>query len=109
MVCSVPVFIGQVNRSKTRSGYETWLYIEVVLMYGSGILGLGQHSFWIGTPEYWLSIGGFFSALEPVPLVAMVVHAVYDSGVHKMRSSNHPAMDWLNADCMCFGKANGRA
>ncbi|MDP2694222.1 MAG: cbb3-type cytochrome c oxidase subunit I [Gallionella sp.] len=76
---------------------ETWLYIEVALMFGSGILGLGHHYFWIGTPEYWLSIGGFFSALEPVPLVAMVVHAVFDSGVHKMRSSNHPAMAWLIA------------
>ena len=61
----------------------TWLYIEVALMFGSGILGLGHHYFWIGTPEYWLSIGGFFSALEPIPLVAMVVHAVYDSGRHR--------------------------
>lgn len=75
----------------------TWLYIEVALMFGSGILGLGHHYFWIGTPEYWLSIGGFFSALEPVPLVAMVVHAVYDSGVHRFKSSNHPALAWLIA------------
>ncbi len=75
----------------------TWLYIEVAMMFGSGILGLGHHYFWIGTPEYWLSIGGFFSALEPVPLVAMVVHAVYDSGRHGFRSSNHPALAWLIA------------
>jgi len=75
----------------------TWLYIEVALMFGSGILGLGHHYFWIGTPEYWFSIGGFFSALEPVPLVAMVVHSVYDSGVHKFKSANHPAMAWLIA------------
>ena len=75
----------------------TWLYIEVALMFGSGILGLGHHYFWIGTPEYWLTIGGFFSALEPIPLVAMVVHAVYDSGVHKFKNSNHPALAWLIA------------
>ncbi len=75
----------------------TWLYIEVALMFGSGILGLGHHYFWIGTPEYWLSIGGFFSALEPIPLVAMVVHAVYDSGKHGFRNNNHPAMAWLIA------------
>jgi nitric oxide reductase subunit B len=75
----------------------TWLYIEVALMFGSGILGLGHHYFWIGTPEYWFTVGGFFSALEPVPLVAMVVHAVYDAGVHKFRSSNHPALAWLIA------------
>ncbi len=29
---------------------QTWLYIEVALMFGSGILGLGHHYFWIGTP-----------------------------------------------------------
>jgi len=75
----------------------TWLYVEVAMMLGSGILGLGHHYFWIGTPEYWLSIGGFFSALEPVPLVAMVVHAVYDSGVHRFKNSNHPALAWLIA------------
>lgn len=75
----------------------TWLYIEVALMFGSGILGLGHHYFWIGTPEYWFAIGGFFSALEPIPLVAMVVHAVYDSGVHRFRNANHPALAWLIA------------
>lgn len=76
---------------------ETWLYIEVALMFGSGILGLGHHYFWIGTPEYWFTIGGFFSALEPIPLVAMVVHSVFDSGVHKMKNSNHPALAWVIA------------
>ncbi len=76
---------------------QTWLYIEVALMFGSGILGLGHHYFWIGTPEYWFTIGGFFSALEPIPLVAMVVHAVYDAGVYKLKSSNHPALAWLIA------------
>jgi nitric oxide reductase subunit B len=77
---------------------QTWLYIEVALMFGSGILGLGHHYFWIGAPEYWLSIGGFFSALEPIPLVAMVVHAVYDSGVHGVRNTNHPAFAWVIAN-----------
>ncbi len=76
---------------------ETWLYIEVALMFGSGILGLGHHYFWIGTPDYWFEIGGFFSALEPVPLVAMVVHSVFDAGVHKMKNTNHPALAWIIA------------
>ena len=75
----------------------TWLYIEVALMLGAGILGLGHHYFWIGTPEYWLAIGGFFSALEPIPLVAMVVHAIYDSGTHRFKNTNHPALAWLIA------------
>lgn len=84
---------------------ETWLYIEVAMMFGSGILGIGHHYFWIGTPEYWFTIGGFFSALEPVPLVAMVVHAVYDAGAHKMRNTNHPATAWLIAQA--FGNFIG--
>jgi len=81
----------------SRKIVTTWLYIEVALMFGSGILGLGHHYFWIGTPEYWLTIGGFFSALEPIPLVAMVVHAVYDSGVKHMKGNNNPALAWLIA------------
>jgi len=76
---------------------QTWLYIEVALMFGSGILGLGHHYFWIGTPDYWLTIGGFFSALEPIPLVAMVVHAIYDTGRHTFKNSNHPALAWVIA------------
>jgi hypothetical protein len=69
---------------------ETWLYIEVALMFGSGILGLGHHYFWIGTPEYWFTIGGFFSALEPIPLVAMVVHAVFDAGHPQAEEQQQP-------------------
>ena len=42
-------------------------------------------------------MGVFFSALEPIPLVAMVVHAVYDAGRHGFRSNNHPALAWLIA------------
>lgn len=80
-----------------RQVVQTWLYIEVALMFGSGILGLGHHYFWIGTPEYWFTIGGFFSALEPIPLVAMVVHSIYDAGVHSFKNSNHPALAWIIA------------
>ncbi len=61
-----------------REVVEMWLWIEVSMLFGSGILGLGHHYFWIGTPEYWWEIGALFSALEPVPLIAMFVHVVYD-------------------------------
>ncbi|MGE5626154.1 MAG: cbb3-type cytochrome c oxidase subunit I [Bacillota bacterium] len=84
---------------------EAWLYIEVMLVLGTGILGLGHHYFWIGTPRYWLSIGGFFSALEPLPLLGMVVHAVYDAGAHHMKTSNRPAYFWVLAEA--FGNFIG--
>ncbi|MGH8035290.1 MAG: cbb3-type cytochrome c oxidase subunit I, partial [Lysobacterales bacterium] len=84
---------------------ETWLYIEVALVLGTGILGLGHHYFWIGTPSYWLGIGGFFSALEPLPLLGMVVHAVYDAGAHRMKTTNKPAFFWVMAEA--FGNFIG--
>lgn len=87
---------------------EMWLWIEVLMLFGSGILGLGHHYFWIGTPEYWWEIGALFSALEPVPLVAMFVHVLYDWGKeqgHKEAGAgagetahalnNGPAMAWI--------------
>ncbi|MBV2180087.1 MAG: cbb3-type cytochrome c oxidase subunit I [Castellaniella sp.] len=77
---------------------ETWLYIEVMLVLGAGILGLGHHYFWIGTPKYWLGIGGFFSALEPLPLLGMVVHAVYDAGMHRLKTANRPAFYWITTE-----------
>lgn len=84
---------------------ETWLYIEVALVLGTGILGLGHHYFWIGTPQYWLAIGGFFSALEPLPLLGMVVHAVYDAGTHHMQTTNKPSFYWMMAEA--FGNFLG--
>ncbi len=80
---------------------EMWLWIEVLMLFGSGILGLGHHYFWIGTPEYWWEIGALFSALEPVPLVAMFVHVIYDwakeQGENGERSviKNGPGMAWI--------------
>jgi len=88
----------------SRKTVEMWLWIEVAMLFGSGILGLGHHYFWIGTPEYWWEIGALFSALEPLPLVAMFVHVLYDWGkecgvekgrgeVHQIR--NKPAFAWF--------------
>ncbi len=84
---------------------EMWLWIEVLMLFGSGILGMGHHYFWIGTPEYWWEIGALFSALEPVPLVAMFVHVLYDWGKEQGIAegkgeegnviTNGPAMAWI--------------
>jgi nitric oxide reductase subunit B len=55
-----------------REVLEKWMYIEVGLVMFTGILGTGHHYYWIGTPSYWLWIGGIFSSLEPIPLLVMV-------------------------------------
>jgi nitric oxide reductase subunit B len=84
---------------------EMWLWIEVLMLFGSGILGLGHHYFWIGTPEYWWEIGALFSSLEPVPLIAMFVHVLYDWGKEQGAAhaegktgtvaNNTPALSWI--------------
>ena len=88
-----------------REVVEMWLWIEVSMLFGSGILGMGHHYFWIGTPEYWWEIGALFSALEPVPLIAMFVHVVYDwgketgikegNGSGEKTMNNSPAFAWF--------------
>ncbi len=83
---------------------EMWLWIEVLMLFGSGILGLGHHYFWIGTPEYWWEIGALFSALEPVPLVAMFVHVLYDWGKEQgiAKTEGHPAPVMNNGPAMAW-------
>jgi len=83
---------------------EMWLWIEVAMLFGSGILGMGHHYFWIGTPEYWWEIGALFSSLEPLPLVAMFIHVTYDWGKQTGHAkakgerspiTNTPALAWF--------------
>jgi nitric oxide reductase large subunit len=64
-----------------------------------------RQQFWVYGRYNWLGIAGFFSALEPMPLLGMVVHAVYDAGVHRMKTSNRPAFYWTLAEA--FGNFLG--
>lgn len=58
-----------------RETVEKWLYVELGLFLFTGIAGTGHHYYWLGAPKYWLWVGGAFSALEPVPIVLMLVDA----------------------------------
>jgi len=58
-----------------REVMEKWLYVIVGLVFIAGILGTAHHYYWVGVPGYWLPIGGFFSALEPLALVGMAIYA----------------------------------
>ena len=59
-----------------REVIEKWLYVIVGLTFLSGILGTGHHYYFIGTPKYWLWIGGVFSALEPLAFLGMALFAI---------------------------------
>jgi nitric oxide reductase subunit B len=56
-----------------RQVVEKWLYVEIGLFLFTGIVGTGHHYYWIGAPRYWLWFGGIFSALEPVPILLMLI------------------------------------
>jgi nitric oxide reductase subunit B len=77
-----------------REVIEKWLYIIVGLTFLSGILGTGHHYYFIGTPRYWLWIGGIFSALEPLAFFGMAVYAI---NMVRRSGRQHPntlALQW---------------
>ncbi len=77
-----------------REVMEKWLYVIVGLVFIAGILGTAHHYYWIGVPGYWLPIGGFFSALEPVALVAMAMYAYFAMRRSGLAHPNTLAIHW---------------
>jgi nitric oxide reductase subunit B len=86
-----------------REVIEKWLYVVVGLTFLSGILGTGHHYYWIGTPKYWLMIGGIFSALEPLAFLGMAAWALM---MYNKKGKDHPnkiALYWtLGSAVMSF-------
>ena len=70
-----------------REVIEKWLYVIVGLTFLSGILGTGHHYYYIGAPEYWLIIGGIFSALEPLAFLGMALFAIH---MYRKGGRKHP-------------------
>lgn len=58
-----------------KTAVRTMLF-ELLLIMMSGTLGVGHHYWWQGLDEYWIAIGGIFSALEPLPLALMIIEAM---------------------------------
>jgi len=72
---------------------EKWLYVELGLFLFTGIAGTGHHYYWLGAPKYWLWVGGIFSALEPLPILLMVVDTLRD--VKKRTKPLEPRLTWV--------------
>lgn len=82
---------------------EKWLYVIVGLTFLSGILGTGHHYYYIGTPRYWLWIGGIFSALEPLAFLGMAIYAVAMMKKGGKQTTNKMAVAWtLGCSIMSF-------
>lgn len=54
---------------------ERVMLFELLLIIGSGTLGVGHHYWFQGLDEYWIAIGAIFSALEPLPLGVLMIDA----------------------------------
>jgi len=86
-----------------REVIEKWLYVIVGFTFLSGILGTGHHYYFIGTPKYWLMIGGIFSALEPVAFLGMAIYAISMMRQGGKTQENKTAMSWtLGCSVMSF-------
>jgi nitric oxide reductase subunit B len=82
---------------------EKWLYIIVGFTFLSGILGTGHHYYYIGTPKYWLMIGGVFSALEPIAFLGMAIYALAMAKKGGKTPTNKTALLWtLGTAIMSF-------
>jgi nitric oxide reductase subunit B len=82
---------------------EKWLYLIVGLTFLSGILGTGHHYYYIGTPRYWLLVGGLFSALEPLAFLGMAIYALAMAKKGGRKHPNRIALTWsLGCAVMSF-------
>lgn len=77
-----------------REVLEKWLYVIVGLVFIAGILGTAHHYYWVGVPYYWLPIGGFFSALEPLAIVGMAMYAYSAMRRSGLAHPNSLALHW---------------
>ena len=77
-----------------REVMEKWLYVIVGLTFISGLLGTAHHYYFIGVPQYWLPIGGLFSALEPLVFVAMSAYASQAIRRSGLAHPNTLALHW---------------
>jgi nitric oxide reductase subunit B len=73
---------------------EKWLYVIVGFTFLSGILGTGHHYYFIGTPRYWLWVGGVFSALEPLAFLGMAMYAISMARKGGREHPNRIALAW---------------
>lgn len=86
-----------------REVIEKWLYVVVGFTFLSGILGTGHHYYYTGAPEYWLMIGGIFSALEPVAFLGMALWAMAMARKGGRSHPNKIALSWtLGSAVMSF-------
>ena len=86
-----------------REVIEKWLYVIIAMALITGLIGMGHHYYWIGTPEYWQWWGSVFSALEPIPFFMMTLFAFNMVNRRRREHPNKAAVLWaLGTGVMAF-------
>ncbi len=96
IMCGILAFLLIKLTGVDREVIEKWLYVVIGLTFLSGILGTGHH-YYIGVDKIWLTIGGIFSALEPLAFFAMTLWAL---NMYRKGEKKHPnklALYWTLA------------
>jgi nitric oxide reductase subunit B len=55
---------------------ERSVYLELILIFLGGVLGMGHHLYWVGGPGMWVPIGSMFSFIEVLPLILLILDAM---------------------------------
>lgn len=66
------------------------LIFQLILLLGSGVIGIGHHYYYNGSAEIWISLGAVFSALEVIPLTLLILEAYDQYKVMKEGSKDFP-------------------
>lgn len=74
---------------------DKYIFYDVILVATSGVIGQGHHYFWIGTPTFWIMLGGVISVLEIVPLALMALESLRIAGELKQPFTNIPSLYFL--------------
>ncbi len=80
---------------RVRKVVDKYIFYDVILAATSGIIGQGHHYFWIGTPTFWIMLGGVISVLEIVPLALMAMESLKIARELKQPFVNVPSLYFM--------------
>lgn len=66
------------------------LYFQLIILLGSGVIGIGHHYYYQGSSEIWIGLGAVFSALEVIPLTLLILEAYEQYKMMKSGGVNFP-------------------
>ena len=74
----------------TKNSTVKALYFQLILLLGSGVIGIGHHYYYNGSSEKWIALGAVFSALEVIPLTLLILEAYEQYKMMRAGGVNFP-------------------